>query len=134
MKCVIAGSRGIDNYEILEQAFTLCPWSGNITEIVSGRAKGVDKLGEDLAKQRNLSLTVFPAEWDIYGSFAGHKRNKDMAEYTDIAIILWDGKSRGTKNMIENMKRLDKPCIVHTIRNNEIIVEPNPFEEGLFRI
>lgn len=133
MKCVIAGSRGINNYEILEQAFTLCPWSGKIGEIVSGGAKGVDSMGEILAAERALPLTVFPAQWEL-GQAAGHKRNKEMADYTDIAIILWDGKSRGTKNMIEQMKKLDKPCIVHTIRNNEIIVEPNPFEEGLFRI
>ena len=134
MKCVIAGSRGIDNYELLEQAFTLCPWSGKITEIVSGGARGIDAMGERFANEMGLDLTKFPADWDIYGSFAGHKRNKEMAEYTDIALILWDGKSRGTKNMIEQMKKLAKPCLVHIVRSNEIIVDPNPFEEGLFRI
>ena len=133
MKCVIAGSRGIDNYELLEQAFTSCPWSGMITEIVSGGAKGVDRMGERLAKEIGLELTKFPADWSL-GKAAGHIRNKDMAKYTDIAIILWDGHSRGSKNMIENMKKLDKPCIVHIVGDNGIITEPNPFEEGLFRI
>ena len=132
MKCVIAGSRGIDNYELLDQAFTSCVWSGKIQEIVSGRAKGVDKLGEELARKRNLKLAIFPAEWDKYGKSAGYKRNEVMAKYTDMGIILWDGKSRGTKHMIDLLRKYDKPCEVVIVTNGEIT--PNKLEEELFII
>lgn len=120
MKCVIAGSRTIDSYELLQQAFTKCDWYDKITEIVSGTARGVDRLGERLAKERGLELTKFPADWSL-GKRAGHIRNKDMARYTDIAIILWDGRSTGTANMIRNMDILDKPCLVFTVSNGELV-------------
>jgi hypothetical protein len=35
-----------------------------------------------------------------------------MAEYADAAIILWDGESKGTLNMIKNMHKLDKPYFI----------------------
>jgi hypothetical protein len=35
-----------------------------------------------------------------------------MAAYTDAAIIFWDGQSRGTKNMIEQMKKTGKRHVV----------------------
>jgi hypothetical protein len=132
MKCIIAGSRRIDDYGLLDRAFTSCAWHDKITEIVSGTARGVDQMGERLAGHRGLSVAKFPADW-AKGRGAGHMRNKQMAEYADIAIVLWDGKSRGTKNMIENMKKLDKPCLVYTVREGAII-EPNYFEGDLFNI
>lgn len=35
-------------------------------------------------------------DWSL-GKGAGHKRNTQMAEYADGAIIFWDGKSKGSK-------------------------------------
>lgn len=124
MKCVIAGSRSLgtdsdgqqmtlDECPWLELMFTECEWCDKITEIVSGTAKGVDQLGEQLAKKRGLKLAKFPAHWYL-GKGAGHIRNKDMADYTDIAIVYWDGHSKGAENMILQMKKVGKPCIVHT--------------------
>lgn len=124
MKCIIAGSRGITDYNIIEEAFTKCPWHGKITEIVSGTARGVDRLGEELAEKRGLEVGKFPADWSK-GRGAGHIRNKDMAKYTDIAIILWDGSSKGTKNMIDNMKKLGKPCMVFIYRDGELSLQKN---------
>lgn len=119
MKCLIAGSRDITDYELVLRAFTSCEWCGKITEIVSGGARGVDALGERLARERGLELARFPADWSL-GKGAGHIRNKDMAKYTDIAIILWDGHSRGTRNMIEQMIRAKKPYMVFRVQNGEI--------------
>lgn len=134
MKCVIAGSRSLglknvngvmvqmllDECPFVEEVFTKCEWSGKITEIISGTARGIDTLGEELADKLELGLTKFPANWGGFGNAAGHIRNADMAKYTDMAIVLWDGSSNGSKNMIKQMKKVDKPCIVVTIRNGEI--------------
>lgn len=74
---------------------------------------------------------MFPADWEKYGRKAGYLRNDQMARYTDVAIILWDGQSRGTKHMIDLMMKYDKPCDIHIIKNG-ILDKPNHFEESLF--
>jgi len=51
----------------------------------------------------------FPADWDTHGRAAGPIRNKQMAEYGDALLLIWDGESRGSANMKSNMKKLGKP-------------------------
>ena len=79
----------------------------NNIEIVSGAYyRGADKLGEQYAKERGFKITRFPANWNKYGKAAGPKRNEQMANYADALIAFWDGKSRGTKNMIDFAEQL----------------------------
>jgi len=61
-------------------------------------------LGEHYAKEKGYKITQFPANWKRYGKAAGPKRNQEMANYADVLIAFWDGKSRGTKHMIELAK------------------------------
>ena len=74
-------------------------------EIVSGTANGADKLGEKFAKENGYPIKQFPADWDKNGKGAGYIRNAQMAEYADALIVFWDGKSKGTKHMIDLAKR-----------------------------
>lgn len=76
---------------------------------MSGCARGVDILGELWANENGVAIKRFPADWDRWGKSAGFYRNSDMADYCDAAIILWDGESRGTLDMIDRMRRLGKP-------------------------
>jgi hypothetical protein len=116
MKCVIAGSRKITNYDLIREAFTLCDWSDKITEIVSGKAKGVDTLGEEVAKEFGLKVKPFPADWDTHKRAAGPIRNEQMAKYTDIAIVVMiKGGSNGSRHMIHCMERKKKPVMVFEI-------------------
>ncbi len=102
MKTIIAGSRGITQLRFVEEAVAE---SGlTITEVVSGTARGVDKLGEEWALQHSIPIKRFPADWDFYGKAAGYVRNAHMAEYGEALIALWDGVSKGTKNMIDIAK------------------------------
>ena len=112
----------LDECPFVEQAFTKCDWSGKIIEIVSGTARGIDNLGEQFAETQGLELVKFPANWSM-GKQAGHVRNGDMAKYTDIAIVLWDGVSNGSRNMIKQMKKMDKPCFVFIVRDGKIYDE-----------
>lgn len=109
MKTVVAGSRGFTNYGMLKSVLA---HKLDISEVVSGTATGADKMGEMWAVESNLPRTLFPADWETYGKRAGHVRNLEMAKYCDQAIVFWDGESKGSKNMIENMKKLGKPCKV----------------------
>ena len=104
MKLIIAGSREGFTYEDVVEAFDSLI-DAVVSEIVSGGARGVDRFGEQLAKARGIPLTIKPADWDKYGKSAGYIRNKEMAEYADALLALWDGESRGTKHMIDLAKK-----------------------------
>lgn len=99
MKTIIAGSRNYNNINSLICAVENCNWT--ITTVISGKAKGVDRLGELWASYHNIPIIEFPADWKRFGKSAGYKRNSQMAENADALIALWNGKSRGTKSMIE---------------------------------
>ncbi len=77
-------------------------------EIVSGKARGTDRLGERYAENYLLDVREFPANWDLDKKSAGYIRNKLMGEYCDALIAFYNGSS-GTKNMISIMKKLNKP-------------------------
>lgn len=118
MKAIIAGTRYFDDYGLLCR--TLGAWPPSdlqglpepITEVVSGCAMGADRLGERWAKERGVPIRIFPAEWAMHGRRAGYVRNSQMAEYADVLVAFWDGKSRGTAMMIDLMKRANKPVVV----------------------
>lgn len=113
MKTIIAGSRTITNYAKLLQAIDELPWV--ITLVISGGAKGVDRLGETYAKENDLPLEIYPANWDKFGRKAGPIRNSEMADNAEALLALWDGESRGTKHMIQtaNYKGLKvKRCLI----------------------
>ena len=113
MKIIIAGSRDVTKYSDVFQAVYESSWIDKITEVVSGRARGVDKLGEEFAKDREIPVALFPADWNTYGKRAGYLRNEDMAHYADALIAVWDGKSKGTRHMIDFMKMLNKPVYIY---------------------
>jgi len=105
MKLIIAGGRTFTNYNKLCQECDQFLQDQTNIEIVSGAYyKGADKLGEQYAKERGYKITQFPANWNKYGKSAGPKRNQQMANYADALIAFWDGKSKGTKNMIDLAK------------------------------
>jgi YspA, cpYpsA-related SLOG family len=103
MKVIVAGTRTIDDYRLVAGAIDLFPYE--IKEIVSGCAKGVDSLGEEFASNHNILVKSFPADWNLYGKSAGPIRNKKMAEYADGLVLVWDGKSKGSANMLEEAKK-----------------------------
>jgi hypothetical protein len=110
MRVIIAGSRSIVDYDQVLVAVDNSDFY--IKEVVSGAARGVDALGERYALENSLPCMQFHADWDKYGRRAGPIRNSEMAKYADAAIVVWDASSTGSRNMIEQMKRLNKPCYV----------------------
>jgi len=103
MKTIVAGSRNCTDVEIVRRAMNTCPFK--ITEVVSGCARGVDTIGEQLAERKGVPVKRFPANWDRDGKSAGYLRNAEMAEYAEALVAVWDGQSRGTKHMIDLAKR-----------------------------
>ena len=117
MRIIIAGSRDINSFEIVERAFLNSqphPFD-DISVIVSGCARGVDRIGEKIAEKYNIMVKRFPANWDKFGKTAGYKRNVEMAEFADGLIAVWDGSSRGTNHMIDVMNRENKPVYIELV-------------------
>lgn len=99
MKTIIAGSRDCTDMNQLLAAIRKCGWS--VSEVVCGMARGADELGRQWASRNQIPVKKFPANWTRYGKSAGYRRNCEMADNADALIALWDGKSRGTKHMID---------------------------------
>lgn len=117
-KVVVAGCRDYNNYEQAKEYIDLC--IKNIRKeytliFVSGGCRGADALGERYADENGYEIERYPAEWIKYGRSAGPKRNKMMADTSDYIICFWDGKSRGTKSMIEYCRKIGKPLKIKYI-------------------
>jgi hypothetical protein len=128
MKLIIAGSRTIeweDAYSSIVESCRLysSPYYNtliNATEIISGMAKGVDEAGEYYAYTYDIGIKRFPADWNKHGKAAGPIRNKQMAEYADALLLIWDGQSRGSANMKKEMQKLKKPIYEVILRTENV--------------
>jgi hypothetical protein len=118
MKTIIAGSREGVTLDAVEKAVADCGWK--ITSVVSGTARGADRLGEEYAGKNNIPVHRFPANWEKHGKSAGVKRNTEMASNSEALVAVWDGKSRGTKHMIDVAKSMGLRVHVHHVRQLEI--------------
>ncbi len=112
-RVIIAGGRDFINEGLLATSCNRL-LIGSDFEIVSGTARGADRLGEFYAIDRNFPIQRFPADWDKYGKSAGYRRNSEMADYADMLIAFWNGQSRGTKHMIDIAT--EKGLIVHVVK------------------
>jgi len=129
----VAGSRHITDYQLVSQIIsnTISKYKILVTEIVSGCADGPDTLGEQWALENGIKVEPFEADWnDItvpnaliktnkwgkqYNARAGFQRNERMAEYGDVLIAIWDGKSSGTKDMIDRATKHGLLVLAYTI-------------------
>ena len=120
MKLIIAGTRNFDDVELMYSSIEHL--IGQVTEVVSGHARGADQMGEMWAHEHNIPVKLFEANWQKFGKTAGFIRNEHMAKYGDSLVVFWDGESKGTYNMIYQMRKLSKPV--------EIVFYDNDSPEG----
>lgn len=124
MKVIIAGGRDLDEDVVYAELVKLRieddSFIAQATEIVSGHCPtGADAAGEWYADFYDVPTKLFPADWDKHGRAAGPIRNEQMAEYADALVAFWDGKSRGTKGMIDLMEKANKPVTIIKMENLE---------------
>jgi hypothetical protein len=112
MRVIIAGSRHITDYSVVEAAVAQAGFE--ITEVVHGCAAGVDALGKRYADEHSIPVKDFPADWDNLGKRAGPVRNWQMAQYADALILVWDLVSPGSKDMLGHAERRKLKIYVHT--------------------
>lgn len=114
MKTIIAGPRDYFTYKSLLAALERIDWE--ITEVVSGCARGVDSMGERWAKEHDIPIKKFPPDWNKYGKKAGFLRNRQMAKYGDALLALWDHQTTGTGDMINAAREEGLIVLVHRIQ------------------
>lgn len=108
-KVIVAGGRDFADYaylkEKLDEVFaSLGDLDSHPIEIISGMAKGADTLGIRYAEEHKLTMVLYPANWKKYPRMAGILRNMNMLVTATHLVAFWDGKSHGTKHMIEIAK------------------------------
>jgi len=107
-RITIGGFRDFNDNYIFKQFVDECLEKLNIKKeivILSGHCRGVDKMAENYAMESGYLLEIYPAEWGKYGRAAGPKRNEEMVEKSNAVIAFWNGKSKGTENLIHIAKR-----------------------------
>lgn len=111
----------------LDGVFSCINQLNKTSEIVSGMCpSGPDYWAVRYSKYTEIELKSFPADWDSFGKSAGMRRNKQMADYADALLLIWDGKSRGSANMKQTMVKLNKPVyeiILNVIDKAEVKID-----------
>lgn len=146
IRIIVAGSREFNNYELLNEVLEgfIDKMNKDSITIVSGRAKGADTLGEVFAENHNLKCEKFPADWEKYGKEAGFIRNGEMAKYASeeghhgVLFAFWDGRSNGTKDMINKATTndIEKHIIVYKENENgdqELLFETDTLDMDYFK-
>lgn len=115
MRTIIAGSRTISDKALVRKAIADSGFI--ITEIISGCARGVDSIAIEIADEDPATpIKLYPVDWDRYGSGAGPIRNEKMAKYANALILVWDGKSKGSADML-------KRAITYRLKIHSLIVK-----------
>lgn len=115
-KLLVSGSRTITDREnvFLELEYMVdAVLSGEDVTILEGGAKGVDTLAREFAIEHNIPYEEHPADWEKNGRAAGYIRNAEMVKEADIALIIWDGKSKGTAH---TMKMCEKRGVKYLLK------------------
>ena len=102
MKLLVVGSRSIAEYDLEKHI------PDGVTLIISGGANGIDTLAEEYADKKRISKLILRPEYNLYGRSAPLKRNEKMIELCDEVLVIWDGKSKGTKHSISYAEKLGK--------------------------
>lgn len=103
MKVLVCGSRHYSDYVFLSSILDEL----EITKIIHGAAKGADSLADRYAKEGNIEVQAFPADWNKFGKAAGPIRNLQMLKEAkpDRVVAFMFPNSRGTKHMVESAKK-----------------------------
>lgn len=115
MKTAVVGSRSIHSYDIVNSILK----QYSISSIVSGGAKGIDRLAERYALENNISTTIFKPDYKQHGRGAAFVRNKQIVLESEIVVAIWDGVSTGTKHALSIANKYDIAYHIWLVENDQ---------------
>jgi hypothetical protein len=126
MKLIIAGSRGIKDYDFVchcinEALIELGVTVADIECVISGKEKtGVDALGERWAAQHRIPIVGKPPDWKHHGRSAGPRRNEEMAKEAGAwpagaSVVVRRDMSKGSTSMVNLSKKHGLRCVIFDI-------------------
>ncbi len=84
--------------------------------ITSGTPDGVCKLVRDYCKENGFTLKLYNLDFKKYSRGAFQHRSILTIEDSDHVILIHDGKSKGTKNEFDLVRRFGKLYTYHLIK------------------
>lgn len=110
----VVGSRHFKDYEYFKKVLTRFLANYKNPTLVSGGAFGADEFAERYAKEYNIPIKIFEADWNnpALGNRAGYARNRTIWENSTVGIAFWDGKSRGTRHSFKLSTEQNKKLYV----------------------
>ena len=122
IKVAVVGSRTFNNFDLfltkMQEIFIVA----DIEMIISGGARGADKMAERFAELFDIPIQVFRPDWGKHGKAAGFIRNKDIVENADVVIAFWDGSSHGTKHSMELAQKMNKWLYIVSLSGERVYV------------
>jgi|SRR6056297_635790 len=116
MNLAVVGSRHYTDYASFCKI--LNSWidkNGIPDTIVSGGAKGADALAKRFAKEKNITLVEYEADWERYGKSAGPRRNTLIVNAATHMIAFPSHTGRGTQNSIKKAEEKIGKALVHVV-------------------
>jgi len=116
MNLLICGSRTWSDYDLLRDVIKGVSENVEIDALVAGGAVGADQMAAAAAKELKIIFREYRADWDKHGKAAGPIRNQEMLdkEHPSLLIAFWDGKSKGTIDMISRANKAG--CRIRIVR------------------
>jgi hypothetical protein len=100
MRVIVCGSRYWTDVEKVADRLNRLPGD---TQIITGGARGADKIAHDVANWLCLGTLVIEANWTKHGKRAGPIRNREMLDCRPSLVIAFHSDfehSKGTKDCV----------------------------------
>ena len=91
-------------------------------KIIHGGARGVDSIANKYCVEREIPCEIFSPDYDTFGKTAPLLRNTVMLRKATKVLILWDGVSSGTADVLRKTKALGKPFVLKKMRDQPLDV------------
>lgn len=113
-KIAVIGSRNFNDYKFAEAKLDRLRHGQRII-IVSGGARGADRIGKLYAENYDFDYLEFLPDWEAHGKGAGFLRNTDIVNACDEVVAFWDGKSNGTRDSIRKAQKMRKHTHIYYV-------------------
>lgn len=132
MRVLISGSPSIQDYSVVVAGIAASGFTP--TSINTTQSSGPSIFGYRWAMSQTpkIPVRVFSANWNSHGKPAGIICNREMATFSDAAVLFWDGSAADwmTPALRQYCRGLDPKCPVHFITYTPAGVSITKVQQG----